>query len=222
MTVHLHHDLDELHRDLLGMCARVEEMVRDAVDLLADFDHSKAAAFPERDSEIDAAEVALEENCLKLLALHQPVAVDLRRLTAVMKISGELERVADLSVNIAERSVGVNEAADLLVPDQIVDMATVAIDMLRESIDAYVGWDSASARNVRARDDRVDELNVVVIDRIRERMHAGSANLDALLHLFSATRQIERVADHATNIAEDVVYLVEGEIIRHQPRLISA
>ena len=218
MTVHLHHDLDELHRDLLGTCARVEEMVRDAVELLVTFNYDAASVFSERDREIDKAEVALEENCLKLLALHQPVAVDLRRLTAVMKISGELERVADLSVNIAERSVGVAEAADLMVPDQIVDMATVAIDMLHEAIDAYVEWDAEKARIVRARDDQVDALNVDVIERIREKMHATPADLDALLHLFSATRQIERVADHATNIAEDVVYLVEGEIIRHQPR----
>ena len=221
MTVHLHHDLEALHRELLGTCARVEEMVRDAVELLVKFDHASAVAFPDRDREIDQIEVGIEESCLKLLALHQPVAVDLRRITAVMKITGELERVADLPVNIAERSVGVNEAADLHVPDQIVDMATVAIDMLHEAIDAYVELDPEKARLLRARDDQVDELNVDVIDRIREKMHAQPSDLDALLHLFSATRQIERVADHATNIAEDVVYLVEGEIIRHQPREIA-
>ena len=221
MTVHLHHDLHELHRDLLAMCAQVEEMVRDAVELLVHFDHRAAAAFADRDREIDEAEVRLEESCLKLLALHQPVAVDLRRLTAVMKISAELERVADLSVNIAERSVGVNEAADLHVPETIVDMATVAIDMLHEAIDAYVELDSVKARRIRLRDDDVDDLNVRVIDKIRKRMHAQPADLDALLHLFSATRQIERVADHATNIAEDVVYLVDGEIIRHQPRSVG-
>ena len=219
MTVHLHHDLDELHRELLATCAKVEDMVRAAAELLVEFDYEAAAEFADRDRAIDQAEVAIEESCLKLLALHQPVAVDLRRLTAVMKISGELERVADLSVNIAERSIGVAEATDLQVPDQIVDMATIAIDMLHESIDAYVAWDSARARTIRARDDRVDELNVAVIDRIRRKMHSQPADLDPLLHLFSATRQIERVADHATNIAEDVVYLVEGEIIRHQPRL---
>ena len=217
MTIHLHRDLDALHRDLLSMCATVEEMVRAAVNLLVEFDYPAAADFARRDETIDEAEVAIEENCLKLLALHQPVAVDLRRLTAVMKISGELERVADLSVNIAERSLGVAEASDLQKPDGIVEMATVAIDMLHESIDAYVALDADAARTIRNRDADVDRMNVEVIDAIVRLMHAHPADLDALLHLFSATRQIERVADHATNIAEDVVYLVEGEIIRHQP-----
>ena len=219
MTVHLHRDLDVLHRDLLSMCAKVEEMVRSAVNLLIEHDYAEASGFAARDKAIDDAEVELEETCLRLLALHQPVAVDLRRLTAVMKISGELERVADLSVNIAERSLGVADAVDLRKPDGIVDMATVAIDMLHESIDAYVGLDAVAAREVRSRDDLVDRMNVEVIDSVVALMHAHPADLDALLHLFSATRQIERVADHATNIAEDVVYLVEGEIIRHQPRL---
>ena len=157
----------------------------------------------------------IEDKCLKILALHQPVAIDLRRITTVLKISGELERVADLAVNIVERAVGLLDAPELQIPDKLVDMAQAAVDMLHRSIDAYVTLDTQLARKVCRDDDSIDQANASMIKHLIDQMHHQPDRLDALLHLFSAVRQVERVADHATNIAEDVVYLVEGKIIRH-------
>jgi len=217
MTVHLKHDLDALHRDLLSMCGKVEEMVHHAVDCLSAPDVDNARALAREDNEIDAWDVRIEENCLRTLALHQPVAIDLRRITTVMKIVAELERVADLAVHIAERACSLIGATPVVVPDKLKQMAEMAVEMLHSSIDAYVQLNSRLARDVCARDDVVDVLNRDVIDELQDVMATSASQVPAALHLFSASRHIERVADHATNIAEDVVYLVEGEIIRHRP-----
>lgn len=219
MSIHLQTDLQELHKDLLQMCAIVEDMIHRAVDQLASPNLEEARRLIAEDNKIDRWDVRIEDSCLKLLALHQPVAIDLRRITTVLKISGELERVADLAVNIAERACGLADAGELQVPDQLKEMAHDAVDMLHRSIDAYVDLDSLKARAVILDDDRIDASNREIIQQLIEMMHAQPDRLDALLHLFSAVRQVERVADHATNIAEDVVYLVEGKIIRHARKL---
>jgi phosphate transport system protein len=216
MTVHLKNDLDSLHRDLLSMCGRVEEMVHHAVDSLSAPDVDNARALAREDNEIDQWDVRIEENCLRTLALHQPVAIDLRRITAVMKIVAELERVADLAVHIAERACSLIGVTPVVVPEKLKQMAEMAVEMLHSSIDAYVQLNSELARDVCARDDTVDALNRDVIDELQNVMATSAEQVPAALHLFSASRHIERVADHATNIAEDVVYLVEGEIIRHR------
>jgi phosphate transport system protein len=216
MTIHLKNDLDTLHRDVLSMCAKVEEMVHRAVDSLSAPDVDNARKLAEEDNEIDAWDVRIEESCLRTLALHQPVAIDLRRIATVMKIVGELERVADLAVHIAERSCSLIGLSQVVVPDKLKQMAEIAVEMLHSSIDAYVQLNSALARNVCARDNTVDDLNRDVIDELERVMAASAEQVPPALHLFSASRHIERVADHATNIAEDVVYLVEGEIIRHR------
>lgn len=215
MSVHMQLDLSELHRDLLAMCAKVEDMIHRAVAQLAAPDLGETRKLIEDDVEIDRWDVRIEDACLKILALYQPVAIDLRRITAVMKISGELERVADLGVNIAERACGLLESPQVSVPDQLKVMADRAVNMLHRSIDAYVDLNSDLAREVCQEDDAVDEMNRELIDRLIEFMHKSPDRLDAYMHLFSAVRHVERVADHATNIAEDVVYLVEGKIIRH-------
>jgi len=219
MSVHLQLDLHELHKDLLSMCAAVEEMIHRAVDQLSEPKLEDARRLVAQDTEIDRWDVRIEESCLKILALHQPVAIDLRRIATVLKISGELERVADLAVNIAERSAGLLDGPNVIVPDRLKDMAAKAVDMLHRSIDAYVELDSQKARQVCAEDDIVDEANRTLIAELIKYMHVEPDRLDSLLHLFSAVRQVERVADHATNIAEDVVYLVEGRIIRHAKKL---
>ena len=215
MSAHLQIDLDDLHRDLLSMCAKVEDLIHRAVAQLSQPSLADARALTEQDNEIDRWDVQIEDKCLKILALHQPVAIDLRRITTVLKISGELERVADLAVNIVERAVGLLDAPDLQIPDKLVDMAQAAVDMLHRSIDAYVTLDTQLARQVCMDDDSIDQANAAMIRHLIDQMHRQPDRLDALLHLFSAVRQVERVADHATNIAEDVVYLVEGKIIRH-------
>ena len=201
------------------MCARVEDMIHRAVAQLSRPVVAEARELTAQDTDIDRWDVRIEDNCLKLLALHQPVAIDLRRIAAVLKISGELERVADLAVNITERAIGLLDTPEVQVPDALMDMAAQAVDMLHRSIDAYVELDNNLARQVCTEDDIVDEMNTRLIAALIEQMHAHPERLDALLHLFSAVRQVERVADHATNIAEDVVYLVEGKIIRHWKKL---
>ena len=215
--IHLQRDLEQLHRDILSMSAQVEEIIHLAVDELRRPDVVAAAQLVERDDEIDAWDVRIEEECLKILALHQPVASDLRRIATVMKLSGELERIADLGVNIAERASALADCVQIVIPDKLKQMARLAVGMVHRSIDAFVQLDSNVARKVLEEDDTVDNLNREVIEEMQALMKQSPDNVAPALHLFSASRHIERVADHATNIAEDVVYLIEGEIIRHQP-----
>lgn len=219
MSVHLQLDLHDLHKDVLSMCAAVEDMIHRAVDQLSEPSVEEARRLISEDTDIDRWDVRIEESCLKMLALHQPVAIDLRRITTVLKISGELERVADLAVNIAERAVGLLDGPSIQVPDRLKDMAARAVEMLHRSIDSYVELDSKKARLVCNEDDEIDDSNRTLIGELIQYMHQNPDRLDSLLHLFSAVRQVERVADHATNIAEDVVYLVEGRIIRHAKKL---
>ena len=216
MTIHLTRDLGVLHRNLLSMCATVEELVHKAVDELGDPSVDRARELAKRDDEVDRFDVSIEEECLKILALHQPVATDLRRITTVLKITGELERVADISVHIAERACGLVNQPGIEVPEKLKEMARRAVEMLHQSIDAYVGLDSHLARQVCESDNVVDELNREIIYELMATMQANPELIEPLINLFSASRHVERVADHATNIAEDVVYLVEGEIIRHR------
>ncbi len=216
MSIHLTRDLEGLHKQLLEMCGMVENIIHQAVAQLSEPSYEEARKLAVQDDAIDEFDVRIEEDCLKILALHQPVAVDLRRITAVLKISAELERVADLGVHIAERACGMLDRPGIHVPEKLKQMAQKAVEMVHNSIDAYVELDSALARKVCADDDNVDRLNVEIIDEICQAMHDSPDLIEQAMHLFSASRHVERVADHATNIAEDVVYLVEGEIIRHR------
>ena len=218
MSIHLIRDLDHLHRMILTMCAKVEEMIHSAVEALHSPNYDRAKSIMSTDDEIDRMDVEIEEECLKLLALHQPVAIDLRRITTVLKIGAELERVADLGVSIAERASCIASCGEITVPDNLKDMSRQALDMLHRSIDAYVHLDVRTAREVCAQDESIDNLNREIIDELTRVMQSQPKMVEAALHLFSASRQIERIADHATNIAEDVVYLVQGEIIRHRNR----
>ena len=198
------------------MCAHVEELIHQAVDSLNKPSREAASDLRQQDDRIDELDVAIENDCLKVLALHQPVANDLRRVCSVLKIIAELERVADLAVHIAERACGLVARADVIVPEKLKTMATRAVDMLRRAIDAYVELDSKSARALVAEDAQIDEMNREIIIDLKQRMQQSPAQIEPLLHLFSASRHIERVADHATNIAEDVVYMVDADIIRHR------
>lgn len=219
MTIHLTRDLETLHRDLLSMSAMVEDMIHQAVDGLQKPSLELARALAERDNEIDRWDVRIEDECLKILALHQPVANDLRRIASVLKITGELERVADLGVHIADRACGMLTRPGVTIPLKLKEMADFAVDMLHRAIDSYVDLDSERARRVCNDDDHVDELNRQIIAELVQRMQSHPDLVEALMHVFSASRHVERVADHATNIAEDVVYMVEGEIIRHRNSL---
>ncbi|MEZ6062902.1 MAG: phosphate signaling complex protein PhoU [Planctomycetaceae bacterium] len=215
MTLHFIREMDNLHRDLVTMCSMVEEHISDAVEGLINQPRELGAELAGRDKQVDEWDVHIEEECLKILALYHPVAHDLRRVAAVMKITGELERVADLSVSIAQRADGISAFPGFPIPDRLAEMSQEALSMLHSSIDAYVESDSQLARSVCSRDDGVDALNVELLNETRSVMQSRPEFIEPAMHLFSAIRHIERVADHATNIAEDVVYLVEGEIIRH-------
>jgi phosphate transport system protein len=217
MSKHLERDLDNLKQGLLTLAASVEEALHKAIRALQQHDARLAQEVIDGDNQIDEDENHIEEECLKILALHQPVAVDLRRIAAAMKINGELERMADLAEDIAERAVHLAGLRAMEVPAKLQRMTDLTTSMVRQSLDAFVNLDARLARTVCRLDDEVDRYNTEIIAELIAAMRASPALVEAGLSFFSATRHLERIADHATNIAEDVVYLVEGEIIRHRP-----
>lgn len=216
LSKHLERDLDVLKRDILAIGDMVEAMVRRAIAAVGERNVEQCHAVIAKDTETDECEVRVEEECLKILALHQPVAADLRFIAGVLKINSDLERMGDLAVNIAELAASLAERPAIPLPSQLDEMTEAATKMVRESLDAFVTLDAAAARQILPQDDRVDQLNRDIIAVILEGMRHDADTADRLLLLFSVARHVERIADHATNIAEDVVYMVEGEIIRHQ------
>jgi len=217
MSKHLERDLDNLQRDLITLASSVEEAIQKATNALKGRQSDLAQEVIDGDNVIDQEENYIEEECLKLLALHQPVAVDLRRITAALKINNELERMADLAEDIAERALHLASLPPIGVPDKLQRMTDLAASMVRQSLDAFVNLDGHLARLVCRLDNEVDRYNDEIIKELIQSMQSSPTMVEPGLSLFSATRHVERIADHATNIAEDVVYLVEGEIIRHRP-----
>jgi phosphate transport system protein len=216
MSRHLLRDMERIHREVLSLSSVVEEMIDQATLALCERSDSLATSVIESDTEVDQLEVSIEEDCLKMLALHQPVAVDLRRIATVLKVNNDLERIADLAVNIAERAKSINHYPEFPIPDDARVMANMATRMVRGAMDAFVNLDTQQARSVLRMDGDLDHLNVQVIDQLTEIMQQHKHLVPPALHCFSASRHIERIGDHATNIAEDVIYLVEGDIVRHQ------
>jgi phosphate transport system protein len=221
MSKHLERDLDDLKEDLLVLAGSVEEALHKAIRALQERDAELALEVIEGDNQIDEDENRVEENCLKMLALHQPVAIDLRRVAAAMKINGELERMADLAEDIAERAVHLAGLPPIAVPARLQRMTDLTTAMVRQSLDAFVNLDARQARTVCRLDDEVDRFNNEIIAELIADMRSSPTMVEPGLSFFSATRHLERIADHATNIAEDVVYLVEGEIIRHRPAAVE-
>ena len=221
MSKHLERDLSSLQRDLMTLASSVEAAIHKAIKSLEARDQDVAKQVIEGDQEIDENENHVEEECLKMLALHQPVAVDLRRITAALKINAELERMGDLAEDIAERAIHLSQLPAVPLPAKLQRMTDLTTSMVRQSLDAFVRLDAKLARLVCRLDDEVDRYNCEIIDELVRMMRSSPDAVEAGLSLFSATRHLERIADHATNIAEDVVYLVEGEIIRHRPRAIE-
>ncbi len=221
MSIHLHRDLEDLQRRILALASEVEQTVERAIRALFDRDLRLAQALMDGDTSIDLEENQIEEACLKILALHQPVAGDLRRVAAVLKINTDLERMADLAVNIAERAHALAQGPQIPIPSTLRQMTDLTNTMVRDSLDAFVNLHVGQAKRVCRLDDEVDRYNREIIEQVSAFMKQSPANVDLGLHLFSATRHLERIADHATNIAEDVVYLVEGRIIRHHPEALG-
>ncbi len=222
MSKHLERDLDELHRGVLALARATEDAIRNAVRALHERDINLAHEVIRGDDVIDMQENRIEEECLKMLALHQPVATDLRRIAAVFKINNDLERMADLAVNIAERAVCLAGLPRMSIPEKLQHMADLTVRMVRQALQAFVKKDTREARSVCQLDDAVDRYNAEIIRELIHIMHATPELIEAGLSLFSAARHLERIADHATNIGEDVIYLVEGDIVRHHPEAIQS
>ena len=216
MTKHFQRELEKLKRRLFSLCALVENSVHLAVQAIERRDGSMAARVISGDAAIDETEVDVEEECLKILALHQPVAIDLRFVVAVLKINNDLERIGDLAVNIAERARFLAACEPVHAPFDFRAMAQKSQSMLRRSLDALVGMDAKLARAVCADDDEVDALNREMYGQVQDGIRACPEQVEPLIHLLSVSRHIERIADLATNIAEEVIYMVQGEVVRHR------
>jgi phosphate transport system protein len=221
MSKHLERDLENLQQGLLTLAASAEEAIYKAIRALQERDSTLATDVIDGDNQIDTEENHIEEECLKMLALHQPVAVDLRRITAAMKINGELERMGDLAEDIAERALHLASLPPIAVPAKLQRMTDLTTSMVHQSLDAFINLDVRLARTVCRLDDEVDRYNTEIIQELIAKMRSSPEAVEQGLSFFSATRHLERIADHATNIAEDVVYLVEGEIIRHRPAAVE-
>jgi phosphate transport system protein len=222
MTKHLERELDRLRRDLVEQFGVVEQMIRDSVRSLVERRPDFADRVIDSDAGVDATDIRIEEDCLKLIALHQPVAIDMRWLVTVVKVNGELERMADLACNIAERAKALELYPLFPVPEEVNEMVTIATRMVREALDAFVEHDAGKATEVIHKDDMVDALNRVVIEQLHETMKGDVEQIEPAVHCFSAARHVERIADLAENISEDVIYLVEGDIVRHKHGLLPS
>jgi len=218
MTRHFQHEIELIKRQILALSALVEERVYMAVRSVLQHDRNLARTVIEGDKEIDAKEVEVEEDCLKVLALHQPVAIDLRFLIAVLKLNNDLERIADLAVSIANRALAIADTDGVTVPPGLREMGEKVKTVLRKSLESLVNLDLDLARDVLSSDDEIDDLNRGLHEALQAAIRAEPKKLEGLLSLISVSRNLERIGDHATNIAEDVIYLVEGEIVRHSKR----
>jgi phosphate transport system protein len=215
MVRHFQRELDQLKKRILSLGAMAEERVRLAVKAMENRDTELAERIISTDYEIDEAEMEIEEECLKILALHQPVAVDLRFLSAVIKINNDLERIGDEAVNIAQRVQIIARREKLGIPFDFSAMAEKTEEMLRTSLDAVVNLDLDLAVKVIVSDDEVDAFENEAYDVIKKAIETHPDNVGHLINLLLISRHLERIADHAQNIAEEVVYMIEGEIVRH-------
>jgi len=215
MTKHFHYEIERLKRKILHLAAMVEEALRAAVKAASERNIKLAECVISGDPEIDAHEINVEEDCLKILALHQPVAADLRYVVAVMKINNDLERIADLAVNIAELTPELAKGATREIPFDLNGMFELSLAMVAESTDALIEFDADKAYRVCKSDDKMDEMYHRAKNVLEDSIRNNCAETGYYMGLLGISRNLERIADHATNIAEDVIYLVEGEIVRH-------
>lgn len=209
-------ELEELKEHLLRMATLVEETIHDAVHSLVKRDSDLANQIFQREKQINDMELGIDEMCLKLLALRQPMAVDLRFITSAMKIITDLERMGDQAVNIAERALTLNQEPQLKPYIDLPRMAEIAQSMVKDVLDAFVNRDSKLARSVCERDDLVDGLNDQVFRELLTYMMSDQKTITRAVHLIIVSRCLERIADHATNIAEDVIFMVDALVIKHR------
>ena len=212
---HLRRDLDNLKREILAMGDMVEKAMKMSLRALVDRRQGLAAEVTVGDRVIDLKEIEIEEECLKILALHQPVAADLRFIIAVTKVNNDLERIGDLAVNIAKRTLFLARNEPLEMPPEFGAMVELVQSMVTRSLDALVNLDTELAREVLADDEAVDDANRHMYEAMQDEMMAAPDNVRRAVNSLSVSRHLERIADLATNIAEDVVFMIDGEVIRH-------
>jgi phosphate transport system protein len=215
MQRHFHEELEGLKQTLLAMGGLVEDQIRRAMRALLERDDVIAQDVIERDRQVNAYDVEVDEQCVNLLALHQPAAGDLRFITTAMKIVTDLERIGDQAVNIAQRALELNREPQLKPYIDLPRMADRAQRMVKESLDAFVAGDTALARQVCAEDAEVDALKEQIFRELLTFMMEDPRTVSRAIRVILISRFMERVADHATNIAEMVIYLVEGKMVRH-------
>jgi phosphate transport system protein len=216
MTSHLEREIERLKRKILALSAVVEDSLREAFVALERRDSALALRVIEGDVEVDEIEVDIEEDCLKILALYQPVAGDLRFIVAVIKINHRLERLADLAVSISKRTLTLIENPSIQVPPDFFDMGDKSRAMIGRALDSLVKSDTTLAKLVLVADDEVDRMYEKVQPELKDAMRERPQDVDGLVEVLAIARYLERIGDHATNIAEDVIYMNEGEIARHK------
>jgi len=213
--MHLHREVENLKKKVLYLDAVVEETLQRSINALKNRDEKLAKEVLEKDSEIDHLEVELEEDCLKILALYQPVAKDLRFIVGILKINNDLERIGDLACNVAERAFDLSYRDKFDIPFDFQGMASHVQEMLHVSIDAMISSNAELAYEVIAMDEKVDIIYREMYPKLEATSYDCPEKLDILLQWVSVSRNLERIADHATNIAEDVIYMLKGTIVRH-------
>ncbi len=221
MRVHLQRDIEKVKRRLLVLSTEVEEAVRQSIRALAERDVAVARQVVERERQTNILEVDVEEDCLKILALHQPVAGDLRYIVAVLKMNRDLERIADLAGHIAEKGLVLFELPSLDMPFRLDEMGVKVQAMLKKALDAFVSLNTEAAHEVCSMDGEINAIKKETFRHVRQAVMATPQQFDPLMQVMHIARHLERIADHATNIAEDLIYLVEGRIVRHTPEVAS-
>ncbi len=211
--VRLQRKIEKLKEDLLTMADTVKERLTMSIQAIRDRDREIATAVIDGDSEINRSELEIEEGCLEVLALHQPVAMDLRLITGVFKIVNQLERIGDLAVNIAETAILMASEEPLDVPSEYFVMAEKTQAMLSKALTAFTKMDEEMAVEILSDDDEIDMMKHKLHSNLEERLTQEIERRRVLIHLFLVSRHLERIADHATNIAEDVIYMVTGELV---------
>lgn len=216
MTVHLQRDLDSLKKDIVHLGSLVQNSTQSVVEFLGTKSEQQLQDVLEYEDRINELEVDIEENCLKVLALHQPVAIDLRFIIVIMKVNNDLERMGDQAVNISHRVKSLMDGPELPISLPIDEMTTAVQKMVSLSLEALVSQDPAIARKVVDMDDIVDDLNAQTYDLIRETIQANPSLVNSAMSMATISSNLERIGDLCTNIAEEVIFMVEGQVIRHQ------
>jgi phosphate transport system protein len=212
---HLQRDLEHLKREVLEMGSLAEEATGRALEALLSGDAELAEAVIDGDTRLDRKEMEVEEECLKILALHQPVAADLRFIVAVLKVNNDLERIGDLAANIAKRAITLARSRKVEPPAELRGMMERVQRMVVSSLDSLVRMDARIAREVLHADESVDAIHKRMYESLQTRMRENPDNIPEYIQILSISRALERIADQSTNVAEDVIFTVEGDLVRH-------